>query len=134
MIAAAVLTLVAALVGAAVVLWARERRRLQQAGEAMSDGNRREADERQVGGSLGDSDGFSDDERGRDGDIDDGHEGGRANALRMLEALEALSQEAEGLERGDGDGHDGIPQSLRGLLEQLQDGGPGAEAAVSVNR
>ncbi|RLN45752.1 hypothetical protein BBO99_00008296 [Phytophthora kernoviae] len=44
-----------------------------------------------------------------------GRTGGRSNAARMLEALEALSQEAEGAEGG-------VPQSLRGLLEQLQSG------------
>ncbi|ETK96949.1 hypothetical protein L915_00429 [Phytophthora nicotianae] len=37
----------------------------------------------------------------------------RSNAARMLEALEALSHEAEG---------EGVPQSLRGLLEQLHSG------------
>ncbi|KAE8998650.1 hypothetical protein PR003_g19475 [Phytophthora rubi] len=42
----------------------------------------------------------------------------RSNAARMLEALEALSHEA------DAEGA-GVPQSLRGLLEQLQGDGSG---------
>ncbi|KAF4129739.1 putative HECT domain-containing protein, partial [Phytophthora infestans] len=37
----------------------------------------------------------------------------RSNAARMLEALEAISHETEG---------EGVPQSLRGLLEQLHSG------------
>ncbi|RLN95883.1 hypothetical protein BBJ28_00006404 [Nothophytophthora sp. Chile5] len=53
--------------------------------------------------------------------------GGRSNTARMLEALEALSQEAEGLEGSGG----GVPQSLRGLLEQLHVGvGVGADSSV----
>ncbi|GMF25704.1 unnamed protein product [Phytophthora lilii] len=39
--------------------------------------------------------------------------GARSNAARMLEALEALAQDADGAR---------VPQSLRGLLEQLQGG------------
>lgn len=54
----------------------------------------------------------------------------RPNAMRMLEALEALSQEAESLERRGAGGGLGIPQSLRGLLEQLNDAGAGGETAV----
>jgi hypothetical protein len=54
----------------------------------------------------------------------------RPNAMRMLEALEALSQEAESLERSGAGGGLGIPQSLRGLLEQLNDAGAGGETAV----
>lgn len=50
----------------------------------------------------------------------------RSSALRMLEALEALSHEAEGLERGGGGA--GVPQSLRGLLEQLNESAGGENA------
>ncbi|KAL4167912.1 hypothetical protein KRP22_011320 [Phytophthora ramorum] len=46
-----------------------------------------------------------------------GRGGGRSNAARMLEALEALSHDAEG--------GAGVPQSLRGLLEQLHGGDGG---------
>lgn len=57
----------------------------------------------------------------------------RPNAMRMLEALEALSQEAESLERSGAGGGLGIPQSLRGLLEQLNDAGAGGETAVRAS-
>ncbi|RLN90995.1 hypothetical protein BBJ28_00015648 [Nothophytophthora sp. Chile5] len=54
--------------------------------------------------------------------------GGRSNAARMLEALEALSQETEGLEGSGG----GVPQSLRGLLEQLHVG-VGADSSSGLS-